>query len=61
MEFEENWVDEFFLSACVLSHFSHVRLFVTLWTVACWAPLSMGILQARMLEWVAMPPSRGSS
>ena len=26
----------------VLSHFSHVRLFVTLWTVALQAPLSMG-------------------
>ena len=25
------------------------------------APLSMGILQARILEWIAMPPSRGSS
>ena len=25
------------------------------------APLSMGILQARMLEWVALPSSRGSS
>ena len=24
-------------------------------------PLSMGILQARILEWVAMPFSRGSS
>ena len=33
----------------------------TLWTVACQAPLSMAILQARMLEWVAMPSSRGSS
>ena len=31
------------------------------WTVACQAPLSMGILQARILEWVAMPSSRGSS
>ena len=30
-------------------------------TVACQAPLSMGILQARILEWVAMPSSRGSS
>ena len=29
----------------MLSHFSHVQLFVTLWTVACQAPLSMGILQ----------------
>ena len=28
--------------ACVLSHFSHVRLFVTLWTVAHQTPLSMG-------------------
>ena len=31
------------------------------WTVACQAPLSMGILQARILGWVAMPSSRGSS
>ena len=27
----------------------------------CQAPLSMGILQARILEWVVMPSSRGSS
>ena len=33
----------------------------TPWTVAHQAPLSMGILQARILEWVAMPFSRGSS
>ena len=44
---------------CVLSCFGHVRLFETLWIVACQAPLSMGILQARILEWVAMPSSRG--
>ena len=31
------------------------------WTVAHQAPLSMGILQARILEWMAMPSSRGSS
>ena len=30
-------------------------------TVACQTLLSMGILQARMLEWVAMSSSRGSS
>ena len=35
--------------------------FATPWTVARQAPLSMGILQARLLEWVAMPSSRGSS
>ena len=29
--------------------------------VACQAPLSMGILQARILGWVASPSSRGSS
>ena len=30
-------------------------------TVTCRAPLSMGIPQARILEWVALPSSRGSS
>ena len=39
---------------CVLSHFSHVQLFATLWTVA-----HHGILQARILECVAIPFSRG--
>ena len=33
---------------------------MTLWIIACKAPLSMGILQARILEWVPMPSSRGS-
>ena len=41
-------------------HFSHACLFVTLWIVACQALLS-GICQARILEWVALPSSRGSS
>ena len=36
------------------------RLFATPWTVVCQAPLSMRILQA-ILEWVAMPFSRGYS
>ena len=34
---------------------------MTPWTAALQAPLSMGTLQARILEWVAMPSSRGSS
>ena len=46
------------LCVCVLSC---VCLFVTLWTVAHQAPLSMGFLQARLLEWVAISYSRGSS
>ena len=37
---------------------SHVQLFVTPWTVALQIH---GIMQARMLEWVAIPFSRGSS
>ena len=35
--------------------------FVTPWTVACQAPLSMGFLQVRILEWVATSSSRGPS
>ena len=38
-----------------LSPFSRVQHFATLWTVACQAPLSMEILQATILEWVAIP------
>ena len=38
-----------------------VRLFATPWAVACQVPLFMGILEARILEWIAMPSSRGSS
>ena len=40
---------------------SCVCLFSTPWTVPCQAPLSMGSLQSRILEWIAMPSSRGSS
>ena len=47
--------------ACIPSHFSHVWLFATLWTIAGQAPLFTRILQATTLEWVAMPSSRGSS
>ena len=30
------------MHVCLLSYFSHVRLFATLWTVALQAPLSVG-------------------
>ena len=33
----------------------------TPWTIACQASLSMGILQARILEWIAVPSSREAS
>ena len=45
----------------MLSCFSRVWLCNTMESVARQAPLSMGILQARILEWVAVPSSRGSS
>ena len=47
---------------CMLSRFSCVCVFMTLWTVYCQDSLEVhGILQARILEWVAMPSSRVSS
>ena len=50
------------LHACMLSRFSRVWLFATLWTV-CSLPGSFihGVLQARILEWVAISSSWGSS
>ena len=46
---------------CVLNHFSHV---LTLWPHGLYSPPGSsrhGILQARVLEWVAMPSSGGAS
>ena len=37
----------------MLSHFSHVRLFATLWTVARQAPLTMGF--SRQEYWSGLP------
>ena len=37
----------------VLCHFSHVQLFVTPWTVACQAPLFMGL--SRQEYWSGLP------
>ena len=45
--------------AVYASSFGHVQLFEAPWTIACQAPLSRRIVQARILEWVAMPSSRG--
>ena len=41
------------MRVCVLSRFSHVQLVVTLWTVACQAPLSMGF--SRQENWSVLP------
>ena len=50
------------MDACYCAQqLSHARLFVMLWTVDRQAPLSMGILQARIVEWVATSFSKGFS
>ena len=46
---------------CCAQLLSHVQLFTTSWIIAHQAPPSMGILKARILEWVAYPFSRESS
>ena len=41
---------------CLLSHFSHVQLCATLWTIACWAPLSMGFSRQKYWSGLPCPP-----
>ena len=41
------------ICACMLSHFSHVQLSATLWTVACLAPLFMEFY--RQEYWSGLP------
>ena len=44
----------------MLSRFSRVQLFMTLWTAAHQALSVHGILQARIVVWVAMPSPPGT-
>ena len=44
------------LYACMLSHFSQVQLFSTLWTVAHQAPLSMGFFRQEYWGGLPCPP-----
>ena len=46
------------IHACVLSHLSHVQLCVSLWTVACQAPLFMGFSRQEYWAKLPRPPSR---
>ena len=41
------------LKVCFLSPFSRIQLFLTLWTIACQAPLSMGF--SRQEYWSGLP------
>ena len=47
----------YFELLCVLCHFSHVRLFVTPWTVAPQAPLSKGFSRQEYWSGLPFPPS----
>ena len=46
---------------CCVKLLSHVQVFETPWTVARQAPLLVEILHSRILEWVAVSSSGGSS
>ena len=45
--------------ACMLSHFSHVRLFTTPWTAARQAPLSMGLSRQEYWSGLLCSPPGG--
>ena len=51
----DNWV------CCVLSRFSHVQLFATLWIVAQQAPLSVGFSRQEYWSGLPFPTPRGPS
>ena len=44
------------ISLCVLSRFSHIQLFATSWTIACQAPLSMGLPWQEYWSGLPCPP-----
>ena len=44
------------MCVCALSHFSHVRLFATLWTLAHQATLSMGFCRQQYWSGLPCPP-----
>ena len=53
-----DWSNLAAAAACMLSHFSCVQLFVTLWTVAHQAPLSMGFSRSEYWSELPCPPPR---
>ena len=64
--YNQCWKLSFSVCECVLNHFSRVQLFVTPWTVACQAPLSLGF--SRQEYWSGLPcllqkivPTQGSN
>ena len=45
-----------YMCVCILNCFSHVQLFVILWTVAHQAPLSMGLSRKEYWSGLPCPP-----
>ena len=46
---------------CVLSRFSHVQVFATLWTITCQVLLSMGLSRGEYWSgWPCLPPGESS-
>ena len=59
--FQENFNMHFespFIPLLVFSHFSHVQLFATLWTVTRQAPLSMGFSRQEYWSGLPWPPPK---
>ena len=49
-----------YVGACMLSHFSHVQLFATLWTIACQDPLSVALSRQEYYSRLPCPSSPGN-
>ena len=54
---EKRWMK--FVSLKVLSRFSHIQFFVTLWTAACQASLSVGFSRQENWNGLPFPPPGG--
>ena len=50
-----NW--DWYIHMSMWKLLSRVQLFVTLWTVACQAPLSMGFSRQKYQSWLLFPPA----
>ena len=59
--FFARWMEPLFFYKVKVKSLSRVRLFASPWTVAYQAPPSVGFFKAKVLEWVAISFSRGSS
>ena len=61
VQVDQGYIVNYNLWVCLLSSFSRVWLFAAMWIIALSDSSAHEILQARILEWVAMPSFRGSS